>query len=111
VLVLVLDQAEVADYCAMSAELRNAGIRAETYLGSSGMRAQMKYADRRNSPAAVIVGGDERAQGIVTIKDLKAGAEAAKGIADNAAYREQRPGQFSCPRAELVARIREIVGA
>jgi histidyl-tRNA synthetase len=111
VLVLVLDQAEVADYCAITAELRNAGIRAETYLGSSGMRAQMKYADRRNSPAAVIVGGDERAQGIVTIKDLKAGAEAAKGIADNAAYRQERPGQFSAPRSELVARIRGIVGA
>ncbi len=106
VLVLVLDQAEIADYAAMTAELRNAGVRAEMYLGSSGMRAQMKYADRRGSPAVVIVGGDERAKGIVTIKDLKAGAEAAKGVADNEAWRSERPGQFEAPRGELVPRIR-----
>ena len=35
---------------AWSPTLRQAGIRAELYLGSSGMKAQMKYADRRSSP-------------------------------------------------------------
>ncbi len=109
VLVLVLDQAAMADYAGMTSELRNAGIRAEMYLGSSGMRAQMKYADRRNSPAVVIVGENERNAGIVTIKDLKAGAEAAKGITDNEAWRAERPGQFECPRAEMVARLKAIV--
>ena len=58
-------------------DLRRAGIRAEMYLGSSGMKPQMKYADRRNSPAVVIVGGNEREKGVVTIKDLDAGAAAA----------------------------------
>ncbi|MBI1361439.1 MAG: histidine--tRNA ligase [Alphaproteobacteria bacterium] len=111
VLVLVLDQAEIADYAAMTSELRKGGIRAEMYLGSSGMRAQMKYADRRGSPAVVIVGGDERAKGIVTIKDLKAGAEAAKAVADNEAWRSERPGQFEAPRGEMVQRIRAIVEA
>jgi histidyl-tRNA synthetase len=111
VLVLVLDKDQIADYCAIAAELRAGGVRAEAYLGASGMKAQMKYADRRNSPAVVIVGGDERAQGIVTIKDLKAGAEAAKAITDNEAYRHERPGQFTAPRAEMVARIKAIVGA
>jgi histidyl-tRNA synthetase len=110
VLVLVLDQPEIADYAAITAELRNAGVRAEMYLGASGMRAQMKYADRRGSPAVVIVGGDERAKGVVTIKDLKAGAEAAKSLTDNEAWRTERPGQFEAPRAELVACIRAIVG-
>jgi histidyl-tRNA synthetase len=80
------------------------------YLGASGMKAQMKYADRRGSPAVVIVGGDERAKGIVTIKDLNAGAAAAKGMTDNEAWRSERPGQFECPRGEMVARIRSIVG-
>jgi len=111
VLVLVLDQAEIADYCAMTAELRSVGIRAEAYLGASGMRAQMKYADRRGSPAVVIVGGDERAKGTVTIKDLKVGAEAAKGITDNEAWRAERPGQFECTRGEMIARIQRIVKA
>ncbi|HVY89995.1 MAG TPA: histidine--tRNA ligase [Hyphomonadaceae bacterium] len=112
VLVLVLDKDPVSltDYFAMAQELRRAGVRAEAYLGSAGMRAQMKYADRRGSPAVVIVGGDERAKGIVTIKDLAAGAEAAIGMTDNEAWRHERPGQFECPRGEMVARIKRIVG-
>ena len=110
VLILVLDKDRVADYFAMADELRKAGVRAEPYLGGAGMRAQMKYADRRGSPAVVIVGENERQKGIVTIKDLAAGAEAAKGVADNEAWRSERPGQFEAPRAELVARIKRIVG-
>ncbi|MEM8921726.1 MAG: ATP phosphoribosyltransferase regulatory subunit, partial [Pseudomonadota bacterium] len=111
VVVLALDREYMADYCAMAAELRNAGVRTETYLGSSGMRAQMKYADRRRAPAVIIVGEDERASGKVTIKDLKAGAEAAKSIEDNAEWRASRPGQFDAPRSEMTARIKAIVEA
>ncbi len=109
IVVLVMDKGFVADSCAMAAELRAAGVRAEAYLGGAGMRAQMKYADARNAPAVVIVGGDERAAGIVTIKDLKAGAEAAKAIQSNEAWREERPGQFTAPRGELVARIKGVL--
>lgn len=109
VVVLVMDKDRVADSSKMAAELRAGGVRAETYLGSSGMRAQMKYADRRGAPAVVIVGEDERERGVVTIKDLKAGAEAAAGVEDNEAWRSERPGQFEAPREEMVARIREIV--
>jgi histidyl-tRNA synthetase len=75
------------------------------------MRPQMKYADRRLSPAAVIIGGDEFAAGTVTIKDLDLGRELAAGVSDNAAWRAERPGQFTVPRAELVAAIRRIVDA
>jgi len=110
VLVLVLDKDQIADYCAIAADLRRAGIRAETYLGASGMKAQMKYADRRNAPAVVIVGGNEREKGVVTIKDLKAGAAAAKGMTDNEAWRAERPGQFECPRADMVARLKAVAG-
>jgi histidyl-tRNA synthetase len=74
------------------------------------MKAQMKYADRRGSPAVVIVGGNEREKGVVTIKDLNAGAAAAKGMTDNEAWRSERPGQFECLRSEMVARIKAIAG-
>lgn len=110
VLVLVLDKDQMADYSALASDLRRAGVRAEMYLGASGMKAQMKYADRRNSPAVVIVGSNERAGGVVTIKDLKAGAAAAKGMTDNEAWRNERPGQFECPRSDMVARIKAIAG-
>jgi len=91
------------------ADLRAAGLAAEVYLGQSGMRAQMKYADKRLSPAAVILGEDEIAAGQVTVKDLDLGRELAAGIKSHAEYREERPGQVTAPRAELVATVRAIV--
>jgi histidyl-tRNA synthetase len=109
VVVIVFDQNRLADYFAVAGELRAAGIPAEVYLGQSGMKAQMKYADRRLSPAAVIIGGDEFAAGTATVKDLDLGRELAKGVADNAAWRAERPGQVVVPRAELVAAIRKIL--
>ena len=80
-------------------------------MGASGMRPQMKYADRRSSPAAIMVGEDELAKGTVTIKDLEMGALKAKAIKSNEEYREARPGQFEVPRAEMVEAIRKIVEA
>jgi histidyl-tRNA synthetase len=94
----------------VAAELRAAGLAAEVYLGSSGMRAQMRYADKRLSPAAVILGEDEIAAGQVTVKDLDLGRQLASGVADNSAWRAERPGQVTAPRAELVAIVRAIVG-
>jgi histidyl-tRNA synthetase len=111
VVVIAFDQARMADYFAVAGELRAAGVPAEVYLGASGMKAQMKYADRRLSPAAVIIGEDEFAAGTVTVKDLDLGRELAKGVSDNAAWRAERPGQVSVPRAELVATIRKILDA
>ena len=89
--------------------LRDAGIAAELYLGSSGMRAQLKYADRRNAPAVVIQGGDEKARGVVQIKDLALGKRLAASVADNREWREERPGQFEAAEGELVAEVKRIV--
>jgi histidyl-tRNA synthetase len=110
VVVIAFHQARMADYFGIAAELRAAGVPAEVYLGGSGMRAQMKYADRRLSPAAVILGEDEIAAGQVTVKDLDLGRQLAAGVADNKAWREERPGQVTAPRAELVATVKAIVG-
>jgi histidyl-tRNA synthetase len=109
VLVLVMDKAEVAGYQRMTQELRAAGIRAEMYLGTSGMKAQMKYADRRQSPCVVIQGSDERAKGEVQIKDLIEGARASAEIKDNAAWKAARPAQLSVSRDALVEAVRAIV--
>ena len=76
VLVTVFDRERIADYQRMVASLRSAGIRAELYLGNpkNNLGAQLKYADRRGSPFAIIQGSDEKAKGEVQIKDLIAGA-------------------------------------
>jgi histidyl-tRNA synthetase len=109
VVVLVMDKAELPRYQRLAQTLRQAGIRAEMYLGSSGMKAQMKYADRRAAPCVVIQGGDEIAKGEVQIKDLIAGAAAAASIKDNKEWKEGRPAQVSVPEAELIAAVREIL--
>ncbi|MGH6890340.1 MAG: histidine--tRNA ligase [Rhizomicrobium sp.] len=109
VLVLALDRESRAESFALAAELRSAGVRAETYVGEAGMKAQLKYADRRGAAVAVIEGADERAKGEVTLKDLIAGAELAKSVESRAEWVGARPAQISVPRADLVARVRELL--
>ncbi|MEM9054355.1 MAG: histidine--tRNA ligase, partial [Pseudomonadota bacterium] len=111
VVVLNMDREDPSEALKLATELRTAGLRAEAYMGSSGMRPQMKYADRRRAPAVIMVGTDELEKGVVTIKDLKEGARQAAAIESNEAYRETRPGQFEAPRAEMVSCIRDIVEA
>ncbi len=108
VVVTVMDRDRMADYQVMVTELRNAGIRAEVYLGNpKNFGNQVKYADKRNSPVAVIEGGDEKESGIVQVKDLVLGAK----IAQSATLEEwkERPSQFEVPRGDLVAKVREIL--
>ncbi|MBB3808218.1 histidine--tRNA ligase [Pseudochelatococcus contaminans] len=112
VVVLVLDRDQIAHYQGLVTTLRQAGIRAELYLGASGLKAQMKYADRRQSPAVVIQGSNERAEGIVQIKDLVAGSQQAAQSGqdlDNAAYKAQRLAQFSVKESELVDAVRGVL--
>ena len=111
VVVLVMDQARVADALAMANELRAAGVRAEAYLGAAGMKAQLKYADKRAAPIAVIQGGDELAKGVVTLKDLKLGAKIAAGLGeDREAYAKAREQvQQEAPRDQLVAAVQQML--
>jgi histidyl-tRNA synthetase len=110
VVVIVFSPNDMEAYFGVAAELRAAGIAAEVYLGASGMKAQMKYSDRRLSPAAVILGGDEIAAGTVTVKDLDLGRALASDVTDNAAWRAERPGQQTVPRDQLVGVVRRILG-
>jgi histidyl-tRNA synthetase len=110
VVVLVMDKARIGDYQRMVSELRAADIPSELYLGESGMRAQMKYADRRNAPLAVIQGEDEMTRGVVQIKDLALGKELSMKVADNAAWREERPGQEEVAEGDLVETINRMLG-
>ncbi len=110
VVVTVMDRMRMADYQAMVAELRNAGIRAEVYLGNpKNFGNQLKYADKRNSPVAIIEGADEKARGVVQIKDLILGAKLAEGA--SLEQWKERPSQIEVPRGELVARVRAMLDA
>jgi len=109
VVVTVMDRDRMSDYQAMAAELRAAGIRAEVYLGNPrNFGNQLKYADRRGSPVAIIEGGDEKARGVVQVKDLILGAKIAE-TATHEQWKDQ-PAQFECPRGDMVAEVRRVLG-
>ena len=109
VVVLVMDRAEQARYQRMVQQLRSEGVRAEMYVGTSGMKAQMKYADRRGAPCVVIQGRDELAAGEVQIKDLIEGTRLSEGIKDSEEWRQGRPAQFSVPEADLVTAVKDVL--
>ncbi|MFO1138827.1 MAG: histidine--tRNA ligase [Paracoccus sp. (in: a-proteobacteria)] len=109
VVVTVMDRDRMADYQAMAAELRAAGIRAEVYLGNpKNFGNQLKYADKRNAPVAIIQGADEAARGVVQVKDLVLGAK----MAAEASHEEWKaqPAQTEVARAGLLAEVRRILG-
>ena len=108
VVVTVMDRDRMGDYQAMAAELRGAGIRAEVYLGNpKNFGNQLKYADKRGSPVAIIQGSDEAERGVVQVKDLVLGAK----IAETATHEEwkDQPAQFECGVGDMVAKVREIL--
>ena len=123
VLVLAMDRDAqgMASYQKIVADLRNAGLRSEIYLGSSGMKAQMKYADRRASPVAIIQGSNERQKeclnsvtgekemGTVQIKDLILGATLVNEKDRETYLAKQAEAQFEVPVSEVVAAVRKVL--
>lgn len=106
VIILAMDKDQMPHYLAMANQLRDAKIKCEVYLGTAGMKAQMKYADRKNAPLVIIEGSNERAAGIVLIKDLKLGTQLANEIENNEEWRKARPAQFEVKLENLVEEIK-----
>ena len=111
VLVTVFGAENVQTSQKLAANLRNAGIRAELYLGNPkhGIGQQLKYADKRNAPCAIIQGPDEKAKGEVLVRDLIAGA-APSGTADREAHlKKQAEAQFAVKEDALVEAVRKLL--
>ena len=102
IIVLVMEKERMSDYLNMTAQLRHAGLRAETYMGVGNMRAQLKYADKRRAPLAIIQGEDERSTAEITIKDLAQGAEQAASVSDNQTWRASQHAQVKIKYDDLV---------
>jgi histidyl-tRNA synthetase len=114
VLVTIMDRdtESLGRYQQMTQQLRAAGIRAEMYQGNpKNFGNQLKYADRRGCPLAVIQGSDERSRGQIVIKDLIEGRRQAEAIASNAEWRAARVAQETVPEGELVAKVRDMLAA
>jgi histidyl-tRNA synthetase len=73
VMVALWNEGARADALALASELRRADLRVDIYPEADKPGKQFKYAASRNVPFVAIVGDDERAQGTVSIKDLRTG--------------------------------------
>lgn len=110
VVVTVMDRDQLPAYQRMITELRNAGIRAEMFVGNpKQFGKQLQYADRRGSPCVIIQGSDEREAGTVQIKDLIEGARIAANIDSHEEYKAARPAQVTVAESDLVAEVRRIL--
>jgi histidyl-tRNA synthetase len=111
VVVTVFDRDRVADYQRMVSALRAAKIRAELYLGNpkNNLGTQLKYADKRGAPCAIIQGGDEKARGEVQIKDLILGATLTDTKDREDYLKKQAEAQFAVKEAALVEAVRTLL--
>ena len=116
VIVTVMDRSLMPDYQVLTRELRQGGIRSELYLGDErSLGKQLQYANRQKIPLAVIIGGDERSRGEVTIKDLELGTKlqdkkkSSSGKDREEWLRMSRSVQQSVPRSDVIATLRRLI--
>lgn len=110
--VLVCRMAEGLDEAMLAIvyELRRAGVPAELFLGTTrNIGKQLKYADLWTVPLVLIVGDDENARGVVTLKDMDVGRRITGDIADREEWLARRPGQREVARGELVATVKALL--
>lgn len=88
VLVTQMDAAQMPAYLALASELRGAGIATEVVLDGGKLGKQFKYADRAGIRFVIVLGEDEIANNVVTVKDLR------------------REDQFQVARGELIKTLR-----
>lgn len=68
--VFIVDLTGGAEATKLADELRRGGIAADRGFDARSMRAQMKVADRSNAPYSILIGEDELAAGMVTVRDM-----------------------------------------
>lgn len=90
-LVTVFSPETRADSTKITAELRAAGIATELMLQDKKLGQQFALADKRGVPVVVIAGPEELSEGVVKLKRLRDALE------------------VSVPRAEMAAKIRELL--
>lgn len=59
----------------LTAQLRSAGLRAQRAYGAKSMKSQMKTANKSRASVAVIIGDDELARGVATVRPMDGGEQ------------------------------------
>jgi histidyl-tRNA synthetase len=85
-MVTVWNDGSGADALALAGELRRGGLRVDVYPEADKLGKQFKYASSRNVPFVTICGDDEKANGSVSVKDMRSGEQQTMPRADVAAF-------------------------
>jgi histidyl-tRNA synthetase len=108
VLIVVFDNNLMTEYQKIASQLRKAKIDTEVYYGfQRGLNKQLAYADKKNCPVAILLGENELAKGVITVRDLKMGKEIASEFTDKTEW--QKTSQFEVKREDLVKKVKELI--
>ncbi len=107
VFITVFDDELMPEYQKIARSLREKNIKTEIFYGfQRNLKKQLKYADRKNSPIAIMLGSNELEKGIVTVKDLRMGRK-MQNIKDKKIWREKV--QFQVKREKLIEKVLELL--
>jgi histidyl-tRNA synthetase len=107
VMIIVFDDDLMSEYQKIAASLRAADISTEIYYGQKkALKKQFKYADNKNSPFAIMIGGDELEKGIATVKNLHLGKQQTD-IKDKEEWKKKV--QQEVPLDQLVKYIKDNI--
>ena len=102
VVICVFDKKKIPEYNRLLILLRSSKINSEIYCGDGSLKTQMKYADKRNSPAVILYGDNEIKSGTVTIKNLKLGK-------DKSFYTKKREEWTNLKDVQITTKIENLV--
>ena len=78
--------ADAAPAIALAAQLRNAGLKVQLYGEQKKFKQKMTYANKLGVPFAVLLGEDEIAEGMCSVKNMISGEQVKLTADDAAAY-------------------------
>ena len=109
VVICVFDKKQMSQYNKLLTILRSSNINSEIYCGDGSLKAQMKYADKRNAPAAILYGDNEIKSGTVTIKNLKLGKESSAEVKTREDWTSSKTAQTTAKIENLVNEIQKLL--
>jgi len=109
IIICVLDKQYMSKYYEMVNILRKENINSEVYIGDSGLKSQLKYADKRNAPAVILCGENEFKENTITIKNLSKGKEQALKTETREEWKKSENIQITTSKENLVNEIKKLI--
>ena len=109
VVICVFDKKQMPQYNKLLTLIRSSNINSEIYCGDGNLKTQMKYADKKNAPAAILYGNNEIKSGTATIKNLKLGKEISENVKIRENWISNKTAQITVKVENLVNEIKKLL--